>query len=90
MSGDRRYCQDLRLPAQEVRGQAVIVVPSRSEVHVLDEVGSFLWSELRTSRTAKELAQSVWEEFDVALDQAERDVHAFLETLAGKGLLISE
>jgi len=90
MAGDRRYRQDSRLPAQEIEGQAVIVVPAKSEMHVLDEVGTFLWTELSRPRSAEELAQSVCEEFDVSLEQAGPDVRAFLETLVGKGLVFHE
>jgi hypothetical protein len=68
----------------------VIVVPSRSEVHLLDEVGTFLWTELRTPRTPEELTRRVCDEFDVAPDQAGPDVSAFLESLLEKRLLISE
>jgi hypothetical protein len=87
---ERRYCQDRTLPWQEVRSQAVIVVPSQSEVHVLDEVGTFLWAELLRPRSSEELARRVCEEFDVAPERAGRDVSAFLESLLEKRLLISD
>jgi hypothetical protein len=90
MTREPKFRQDIRLPFQKVEGQAVIVIPARSEVHVLDEVASFLWTELRTPRSAPELAKGVFEEFDVDLIQAERDVRAFLETLLEKGLVVSE
>lgn len=90
MGGERRYRQDSMLPSQEIEGEAVIVVPAKSEMHVLDEVGTFLWTELRRPQSAEELARSVCNEFDVGQDQAENDVRAFLETLMEKGLLTRE
>ncbi len=88
MSDDPRFRQDDRLPCQELDGQAVIVVPARSEMHVLDEVGTFLWTQLRRPRSVQELTESVCGEFDVGPERAERDVRAFLDALAGKGLLV--
>jgi hypothetical protein len=90
MSDAPRYRQDDRLPCQELDGQAVIVVPAKSEMHVLDEVGTFLWTQLRKSRSTEDLAKSVCEEYDVGPDRAEQDVRAFVDTLVGKGLLIRE
>ena len=90
MSDAARYRQDDRLPCQELDGQAIIVVPAKSEMHVLDEVGTFLWTQLRKPRSTEDLTKSVCEEYDVGPDLAERDVRAFVDALAGKGLLIRE
>jgi len=90
MESERHYRQDTRLPSQEISGQSVIVVPAKSEMHLLDEVGTFLWLELRRSRCASELVASIREEFEVDPEQAQRDVDAFLAMLLEKGLVIPE
>ena len=90
MESERHYRQDTRLPSQEISGQSVIVVPAQSEMHLLDEVGTFLWLELRRSRSASELVASLREEFEVGLDQAQRDVDVFLAMLIEKGVVIVE
>jgi len=90
MARSPTYCRDSKLPSQEIQGQVVIVVPARSELHQLDEVGSFLWGEIKTRRSAQDLAQALCGEFDVDPIQAEKDVCAFLKTLDEKGLLIPE
>jgi hypothetical protein len=84
------YCRDSKLPSQEIQGRTVIVVPARSEMHQLDEVGTFVWGELKTKRSAQELARALCGEFDVDPDQAEKDVDAFLRLLGEKGLLTRE
>lgn len=84
------FCRNPKLPSQQIQGQVVIVVPARSELHQLDEVGTFLWDELKTRRSAPDLARAVSEEFDVDPAQAEKDVRAFLNALDEKGLLIPE
>lgn len=90
MRDEPRFRQDDRLPCQNLDGQVVIVVPAQSEMHVLDEVGTFLWTELSRPRSPADLARSVSDEFDVEPERAERDVRVFLEALAGKGLVIRE
>jgi len=90
MGTEKHFRQDARLPSQEISGQSVIVVPAKSELHLLDEVGTFLWIELRRSRSPKELVASVRDEFEVGLEQAQRDVDDFLAMLLEKGLVIAE
>lgn len=90
MGRDPRFRRDSRLPSQEIEGQVILVVPSKNELHQLDEVGSFLWGELERDRTAEDLAQAVCEEFDVDPIQADKDVRAFLEALGERGLLLRE
>jgi hypothetical protein len=90
MARSPTYCRDSKLPSQEIQGQVVIVVPAKSELHQLDEVGSFLWGEIKTKRSVQDLAQAVSGVFDVDPVQAEKDVRAFLTTLEEKGLLIPE
>jgi hypothetical protein len=75
------------LPFQEIEGQVVIVVPARREVHQLNEVGTFLWNCLEERRSVAELVELVCGEFEVAQDQAERDVRSFLASLETRGLL---
>jgi len=84
------FCRNPKLPSQEIQGQVVIVVPAQSEMHQLDEVGSFLWGELGIRRSAQELVRAVCEEFDVDPSQAEKDIGAFLAALDDKGLLVHE
>jgi hypothetical protein len=87
MSRSAHFCRNSKLPSQEIQGQVVIIVPSRSEMHQLDEVGTFLWGELARGRSAEDLAQAVCREFDANPGQVEKDVRAFLKTLDEKGLL---
>ncbi len=86
MSGPRRVRRDPALPFQELEGQVVIVVPSRRQMHQLDEVATFLWHQLKEPRSGHELVRSLCDEFEVELDRAEKDVAAFLSELEKKGL----
>ncbi|MBI2900383.1 MAG: PqqD family protein [Planctomycetes bacterium] len=74
-------------PFQILGGEAVIVVPQRREIHRLNEVGTFLWNELREERGIEELAARVSEEFEVDEAAARADVERFIEDLRKRGLV---
>ena len=87
-SSEPRYKRDIRLPYQEVQGQAVVVAPVRREVHEFDETATFLWSALGRERTLAELVGELCEEYDVDEKAAEEDVRGFLALLEEKGLVL--
>ena len=87
MAESRRYKRDLRLPFQEIQGQAVVVVPARRELHELDEVASFLWAQLAKERSVADLVAALCDEFEVEAGVAETDVREFLSGLEAKGLV---
>jgi len=76
------------LPFQEIDGQAVVVVPSRREMHELDETATFLWRELERERSVAELVGALCGEFEVEPDRAEKDVRAFVARLEEKGMVV--
>lgn len=79
-------------PAEGVVGrvvddEAVIVLPGKGKVKVLNEVGAFIWSQVDGYRTVAEIVKSVCEEFDVDQPQAEADTIAFLADLQERGVI---
>jgi hypothetical protein len=65
----------------------LVVLPSRSEVKVLNPVGSTIYSMLDGTHTIDELVAAVVEEFEVDKASATQDVEAFLGELAAQGML---
>ena len=77
------------IPAQEIQGQAVIVVPARRELHELDDVGTLVWRALEEKkRSLEHLARAVCDEYDGDPKQVELDLRTFLERLEEKGLVV--
>ena len=79
-------------PAEGVVGrvvddEAVIVLPGKGKVKVLNEVGAFIWSQVDGHRSVAEIVQSVCEEFDVDQPQAEADTIAFLADLQERSVI---
>ena len=73
---------------KEYQGQVTVVMPSRSEVHVLNETGSTLLTLLDGSHSVSDLANALVREYDVDYQTALRDTVEFLITLKGKGMLV--
>ena len=67
----------------------MVVLPVTSEVKVVNETGSTILSLLDGERSPEDIARIVAEQFDVGLDQALLDVHAFLETAEQQGMIVT-
>ena len=79
-------------PAAHVRGrlldgEAVIVLPDRGEVKVLNEVGAQIWTLADGSRSVREIAASVASVYQVSPAEAEADTVEFLRELLEKALI---
>jgi len=68
-------------------GQATIVLPSRDEVKVLNEIGSRVWDAIDGRRTLAQILESLLEEYDIPREQAERDVLDFVGELRTQGMV---
>ena len=66
----------------------LVVVPSRSEVNVLNPLGSTIYGMLDGSHTLDEIVAAVVAEYEVPEEQARQDVQAFLDQLKEKGMLV--
>jgi hypothetical protein len=66
---------------------ALVVLPSRSEVKVLNPTGALIFSMLDGGHTREQISEAVAAEFDVSPAEARTDVDAFLSDLAEQGML---
>ena len=84
-----RYVQNKQIAWRKVEGEAILVLTRSSEVKVLNDVGTRAWELWEEPRTVREGAESVAEEYEVDVDQAEKDFAEFAESMVGKGLLMA-
>jgi hypothetical protein len=68
-------------------GQATIVLPSRAEVKVLNEIGSKVWDSIDGRRTLGQILDTVLEDYDIPREQAERDMLDFVGELRTQGMV---
>jgi hypothetical protein len=69
------------------RLEAVLVLPSRGKINVLNELGARIWSLADGTRTVKEVAAAICEAYDIDQATAEKDILQFLEILLDRGVI---
>jgi t-SNARE complex subunit (syntaxin) len=72
---------------QVVDGEAVLVLPDKGEVKVLNEVGARIWELADGTRTIAEIAELLTQEFEVDIQKAQNDALIFLQQLEQKGVI---
>jgi hypothetical protein len=72
-----------------IDGEAVIVTPSDSMMHSLNEVGTRIWELMDGSRSIRDIATTLEAEFQVDGQRVEADALWFVDCLAKKGLVTS-
>ena len=70
-----------------IDGEAVIITPSDSTMHTLNDVGTRIWELMTGTRSLREVAGVLCAEFEVDRERAEKDTLWFTECLAKKGLI---
>ncbi|HET9955196.1 MAG TPA: PqqD family protein [Polyangiaceae bacterium] len=84
LSGAESIEQCDRTASRVIDGKAVIITIDRNELHVLNDVGTFVW-QLADGRSLSAIADEVVQEFDVDREQATLDVCAFAQQLCSVG-----
>ena len=79
---------DPMVACRTLDGEAVIVHSRTRRLHVLDEVGTYLWEAFeRGDQTVSQAIDTLHREFEVDRETAERDVREFIEALLAEALV---
>ncbi len=70
-----------------IDGEAVVLTADDSTFRVFNPVGTRIWDLLASPSMVRQIAAQICAEFEVAETQAQRDVVAFLQELAAKGMV---
>jgi len=65
----------------------LVVLPGKAEVKVLNPTGVHIFSLLDGEHTLEEIALSLFDEYEVSMEDARRDVQEFVATLGEQGML---
>lgn len=87
MSLDQHPIPQPGIVSQIVQEEAVIVLPHRGEVKVLNAVGARIWALADGTRSLRQISATIAAEYAVEQPQAEADTLAFVDDLAQRGLL---
>jgi hypothetical protein len=72
---------------REIGDETIILSEEGNMIHMLNEVGSFIWKKIDGVRTLESIVELLTSEFDVSDAQAAQDVSAFVAELSAKGLV---
>ena len=67
--------------------EAVMLNPEDNQIHLLNDVGTFIWEQLVENNKFEDLIDAICEEFDVEKNQAKQDLDEFINLLDQKGLI---
>jgi hypothetical protein len=70
-----------------VEHEAVLVLPDKGQVKVLNELGARIWELANGARSVREIVQHICDEYAVDLDVAQEDTLEFLSDLEEKGVI---
>ena len=84
------YKRAHRVPWRIVDDKAVLVSVKKSEVMVLNEVGTEIWTFMEEKRSLDQITEHVLSAFDTDKKTAEDDVRNFLEDMKEKEALDAE
>jgi hypothetical protein len=70
-----------------IDGEAVIVIPEKGLVNILNPVGSRIWELLDGKNNLQDITRVISQEFEVADAAAHQDVEEFIQELSQKGLV---
>lgn len=73
---------------REIDEVTVIISPSDSVMHELNDTGSFLWKNIDGHRSAADLAGLLAESYEVGPDVALTDTQALLEEMSLRKLVV--
>lgn len=73
---------------QMLAGEAVVLVPHRGTVEVLNEIGARIWQLADGTRTLETIACCICAEYDVGRADAIRDTTIFVQQLVSRGVLV--
>ena len=90
--------EDIPIPVAGVMGrvlenkepaktEAVIVLPEKGQIKVLNEVGARIWSLIDGKRSIKEIVDVITQEYQVSAEIAEKDTLSFIDELISKAMV---
>jgi coenzyme PQQ synthesis protein D (PqqD) len=80
--------QATRIVAQQAAGQWVLLDVSTGQYYSLDQVGGRIWQLCDGTRSVRQIAEVVCDEYDAAGQSVEDDVAGLVSELVGESLLV--
>lgn len=83
------YKQNPELPVTLVAGEAAIITPGDSRLHILNEVATRIWELCAEGISLPALVEALTDEFEVDATTAQNEALTFLTDGVERGVLIT-
>lgn len=70
-----------------VKDEAILVMPEKGKVKVLNQSGARIWEMVDGRRSIRQIAAQICQEYEVEATEAEMDALAFIRDLVERGVL---
>jgi hypothetical protein len=87
---DRRYIKDTNIVFRKIADECILVPIKQKasdvdSIYTINEVGNFIWEQIDGVKPLSEIKDAIINEFEVASEEAERDLLDFLQQLEKAG-----
>ncbi len=76
-----------KVASRIIEGQAFIVTPLNSTLHLLNETGTRIWELIEEKKNIETIIEYVCANYDIDRTAVEKDVGKFIEILGKKGII---
>ncbi|MCX7956954.1 MAG: PqqD family protein [Endomicrobia bacterium] len=83
-----RYRISKEVAFRKIEGEIYIVDVKNSELHKLNDTGSFIWEAINANKTKDYILKKLTQFFDISYEDVEKDFEEFIEELIQKKLLV--
>lgn len=89
---DKSFSKRSELTTRAIAGETLIVpvtghVGDLDSIYTLNDVGTRIWQLINDQNKVRQIVETIRQEYDVTTEEAERDVHELLNSLAEAGLI---
>ena len=85
---DHYLRQNPDTPARTIDGEAIVITPGDSTLHTLNSTATFIWDRADGTRTLRQIAAQLLDEFDIDEATLRADAAGFVLDAVTRGLLL--
>lgn len=73
---------------REIGDELIIISENGSEMHTIDEIGSFIWNNINGKNSIQSIVDRICNEYEVKKQIAQKDLMNFIKSLINKKLIL--
>lgn len=82
------YTKNSQCPVRNIGDGLVIMAPSGTTTHSLEDLGAFIWNQIDGQRDLQSILTAILDEYEVPEDTARADLAAFISQMLEAQLIL--